>query len=232
MRVTAEVIDPHTQTTVWSESADGMRRRIGAAVARQGQPEAARASRRSAGDRVERIAAARQGRDEEPRRAARLFARRARLQHRSHRRDAAVPPGAEARSAIRARAPVDRRASTTNESQDDAAIKELEAALALREHLPARDAMYVEALRATFGPPRPALDQWKLRRQPLSRFLRGAGHLRLFRVGARQRYEQAIESDAPRRFAEESAQRQTSLYVLGTLYLGTERYEDALRHVR
>ncbi len=227
VRVTAEVIDPHTQTTVWSESADGLgaesvlssldsvnqklRVRLGealATVSSESQPLDKVATKNL--DALRAYSLGERAYSTNPTDAMQLFRQALKLD----------PQFALAHLSI--------ARLYTNESQDDAAIKELEAALALREHLPARDAMYVEALRATFGPPRPALDQWKLVASLYPDFFAAQGTYGYFAWELGNRYEQAIEST---RLAAspKNPHNGTSLYVLGTLYLGTERYEDALR---
>jgi putative peptide modification system cyclase len=227
VRVTAEVIDPHTQTTVWSESADGtgaasvlpsldkvnqkLRVRLGealATVSNESQPldkvatknlDALRAY--SLGERAYSSNA-----DE----AMQLFRQALKLD----------PQFALAHVSI--------ARLLTNDSQDDAAIKELDLALALREHLPPRDALYVEALRETFGPPRPALEKWKLLANLYPDFFPGQGAYGYFSWELANRYTQAIPS-AKLGASPQNAHRAASQYLLGTLYLGNEQYADALR---
>jgi putative peptide modification system cyclase len=227
VRVTAEVIDPHTQTTVWSESADGtgaasvlpsldkvnqkLRVRLGealATVSNESQPLDKVATKNL--DALRAYSLGERAYSSNSDEAMQLFRQALRLD----------PQFALAHVSI--------ARLLTNDSQDDAAIKELDLALALREHLPPRDALYVEALRETFGPPRPALEKWKLLANLYPDFFPGQGAYGYFAWELANRYSQAIQS-AKIGASPQNAHRAASQYLLGTLYLGNEQYADALR---
>src|SRR5262249_11362587 len=63
----------------------------------------------------------------------------------------------------------------TNVGQNAEAIREPDAALVSHDRLQPRDALYVEALRATFGAPKPALAKWKLLARLYPDFFPGLG---------------------------------------------------------
>jgi class 3 adenylate cyclase/TolB-like protein len=180
VRVTAEVVDPSTQTTVWSESADG----IGA--------ESVLPSL----DKVNQKLRVRLG-------------------------EALATVSNDSR-------PLEKVATKNLDALRAFSIREFDAAMASRDHLPPRDMLYVEALRATFGAPRPALEKWKMLTSLYPDFFAGQGAYGFFVWEQSNDYAQAIES-AKLGASERNAHRATSQYLLGTLYLGSERYDDALR---
>jgi putative peptide modification system cyclase len=227
VRVTAEVIDPQTQTTVWSESADGvgpdsvlpsldkvnqkLRVRLGealATVSSESQPLDKVATKNL--DALRAFSVGERAYSSNADEAMQLFRQALKLD----------PQFALAHLSV--------ARILTNIGQDDEAIKELDAALALHEHLPARDLLYVEALRATFGPPRPALEKWKMLTNLYPDFFAGQGTYGYFAWELANRYAQAIES-AKIGASPKNPHRGASQYLLATLYLGEERYGDALR---
>jgi putative peptide modification system cyclase len=227
VRVTAEVVDPNTQTTVWSESADGvgaesvlpsldkvnqkLRIRLGealATVSNESQPLDKVATRNL--DALRAYSLGEHAYSSNADEATQLFRQALKLD----------PQFALAHVSI--------ARILTNAGQDEEAIKELETALALREHLPPRDALYVEAMRAVFGPPRQALEKWKMLTNLYPDFFPGQGAYAYFAWELANRYPQATTS-AKIAASEKNGHRDASQYLLGTLYLGDERYDDALR---
>ena len=227
VRVTAEVIDPGTQTTVWSESADGsgaasvlpsldkvnqkLRVRLGealATVSSESQPLDKVATKNL--DALRAYSLGERAYISNPDEALQLFRQALKLD----------PQFALAHLSI--------ARIHTSAGQDADAIRELEAALALREHLPTRDAMYVEALRASFGAPRPALEQWKLVTKLYPDFFAAQGTYGYFAWELGNRYEQVLEN-TKLAASDKNAHPDASVMLLGTLYLGLERYDEALR---
>ncbi|MET0232146.1 MAG: putative peptide modification system cyclase [Rhodanobacteraceae bacterium] len=227
VRVTAEVVDPKTQTTVWSESADGvgqesvlpsldtvnqkLRVRLGealATVSTDSQPLDKVATKNL--DALRAYSLGERAYLGNPDEALQLFRQALKLD----------PQFALAYLSI--------GRIHMNAGDDVEAITALEAALALREHLPPRDAMYVEALRASFGAPRPALDQWKLVAKLYPDFFAAQSTYAYFSWQLGNRYEPALEN-AKLGASERNPHPDTSVLTLGTLYLGLERYDDAVR---
>ncbi|HVT31667.1 MAG TPA: putative peptide modification system cyclase [Rhodanobacteraceae bacterium] len=227
VRVTAEVVDPDTQTTVWSESADG----VGEASVLPSLDEVNRKLRVRLGEALATVSTESQPLDKVATRnldALRAYS----LGERAY-----ISNPDEALQLFRQALKLDPQFALahlsiarihTSAGQDADAIRELEAALALREHLPARDAMYVEALRASFGAPRPALDQWKLLAKLYPDFFAAQGTYAYFAWELGNRYEEVLEN-AKRAASDKNPHPDASVLLLGTLYLGLERYDDALR---
>jgi putative peptide modification system cyclase len=227
VRVTAEVVDPDTQTTVWSESADGvgeasvlpsldtvnrkLRVRLGealATVAAESQPLDKVATKNL--DALRAYSLGERAYTGNPDEALLLFRQALKLD----------PQFALAHLSI--------ARIYTSTGKDADAIRELEAALALREHLPVRDAMYVEALRASFGAPRPALEQWKLVAKLYPDFFAAQGTYAYFAWELGNLYEQVLDN-AKVAASSKNPHPDAGVLLLGTLYLGLERYDEALR---
>ena len=229
VRVTAEVVDPNTQATVYSESADGagaasvlpsldkvnqeLRVRLGealATVSRESKPldkvatanlEALRAY--SLGQHACSVGNCKEGLS--------LLQQAVKLD----------PDFALARVAI--------AAAYNDVNENDAAYEQIRLALASRDRLSARDALYVEAWQAVFDAPQPALEKWKMLAQLYPDFFPAQGVYGYYAWQYANRYADAIrsygESASPR-----SPHPQLREYVLGTLHLGQEHYAEAARH--
>jgi putative peptide modification system cyclase len=226
VRVTAEVIDPTTQTTVWSESADGtgaesvlpsldrinqrLRIRLGealATVSSESQPLEKVATKnldalRAYSLGIERYGSGRLGE------ALPLFDQALKL-------DPSF-----------ALAYIGKASVLISSDRETDALATIRAAAALRDHLPPRDAMYVDAWQATFGPPAPALRKWQTLTTLYPDFFKADGAYAFFAWQRANRYEDAIEA-AQRAASTHNPNRMTSDYLLGVLYLGDERYTDA-----
>jgi len=226
VRVTAEVVDPNTQTTVYSESADGigaesvlasldminqkLRVRLGeamATVSKDSQPlESVTTSSLDAlkaytiGERVYATGSM----DE-----ARALYRQALV----------VDPGFALAHIALARVAM-------NVDQAEVAKSEMAAALAQAERLSPMDKLYAEALQATMSEPRAALD--KLRMLNTLYPGRYEGIYGYFAWQDGNRFEDAIAA-LEKSVIPQNPYRATSEYVLGALYLGMERYADAVR---
>jgi putative peptide modification system cyclase len=226
VRVTAEVVDPDTQTTVWSESADGvgeasvlpsldtvnrkLRVRLGealATVSTESQPLDKVATKNL--DALRAYSLGERAYISNPDEALQLFRQALKLD----------PQFALAHLSI--------ARIYTSAGQDADAIRELEAALALRDRLPTRDAMYVEALRASFGAPRPALEQWRLVAKLYPDFFAAQGTYAYFAWELGNRYEQVLDN-TKLAASDKNPHADASILLLGTLYLGLERYDEAL----
>jgi putative peptide modification system cyclase len=226
VRVTAEVIDPQTQATVYSESADGsgidsvlpsidhintqLRARLGealATVSSQSQP-------------LEKVA------------TKSLDALRAySLAYREYNAGQFVESASLFRQALKldgnfALAHVGLARALLSVDQDGAAREEIQLAYALRDHLPPREALYVDAWQANFGPPVAALNKWKALAALYPDFYAAQGTYAFFAWQKANRFDDAIQA------AKEAASpfnpyRKTSDYLLGALYLGNEKFAEA-----
>jgi putative peptide modification system cyclase len=228
VRVTAEVIDPQTQTTVWSESADGS----GAGSVLTSLDEVNRKLRVRLGEALATVSSDSQPLDKVATKnldALRAYSLGlAAYDHNNF--DDAMPM---LRQSLKldpefALAHVSIARIYTSLGSNDDAIRELDAAMALSAHLPPRDVLYVEALRATYDAPKPAFAKWKMLVNLYPDFFPAQGAYAYFLWEQGNDYAQAIES-AKRGASERNVRRLASQYLLGTLYLGQERYDEALR---
>ena len=228
VRVTAEVIDPHTQTTVWSESADG----TGVASVLPSLDQVNQKLRVRLGEALATVSNDSQPLEKVTTKnldALRAYSLGLNAYDNNNLDDATQM----LRQALKldpdfALAHLSIGRIFANLSQNDDAIRELDAAMALREHLPPRDALYVEAMRAVYDAPQPALAKWKMLTNLYPDFFPGQGAYAYFLWELGNGYPQATEA-AKIAASEHNAHRPASQYLLGTLYLGAERYDDALR---
>lgn len=227
VRVTAEIIDPHTQTAVWSESADGvgaesvlpsldkvnqrLRVRLGealATVSNESQPLDKVATKNL--DALRAYSLARQayntGRRKE---AIALYDQALRLDP-----DFAL-----------ARLDLARTYYTTDE--ENAAREQIGKALESRARLSSRDALYADAWQASFGPQTPALEKWKALMTVYPDFYPASGAYAYFVWHWANDFDSAI--DATRHGAvPQNPHRGLSDYLLGFLFVGEDRYPEAL----
>lgn len=227
VRVTAEVIDPNTQTTVYSESADGvgessvlpsvdkvnqqLRVRLGEALATVSNESTPLEKATTANLDALR---------------AYSLARREYLNSQGN-KDALVlvqqalkldPDFALARAML--------AGIYINVGENDAAVKEIQRALAVSSRLTTRDKLYIEATQALFGPPVPALEKLKSLIQlfPDSPIAQGRFGYASWQYA--NRYGDAIKAyetlSSPKN--PNSGLREATL---GLLYLGEERYGES-----
>lgn len=226
VRVTAEIIDPHTQATVYSESADGigedsvllsldkvgqqLRTRLGEALTKVSS-ESKPLEKVATGDvdalrsyslGIDRYGKGRFGE------ALSFF-------------DHAVKLDPDFALAYVGKASV--LFSTDREPE---AVQILQRTARLDDRLSVRDALYVNAWQATFGPTEPALDQWRTLAALYPDFFKGVGAYAFFAWQRANRYADAIEA-AEQAASPKNPNRATSDYLLGILYLGQDRYKDA-----
>ena len=226
VRVTAEVIDPRTQTTVYSESADGsgensvlpsldkvnqqLRVRLGealATVSNESQPLEKVATKNL--DALRTYSLAEKSYATNRKDAIALYEQAIKLD----------PEFALARIGLA------RTLFTVN--QDAAARDQVQRASTLRDRLSSRDALYVEAWQATFGPPTTALAKWKSFAALYPDFFPATGSYAYFARELANRYDEAIAA-AQKAAVPQNPRRANSDYLLGMLYLAKERYSDAL----
>jgi putative peptide modification system cyclase len=227
VRVTAEVIDPNTQATVYSVSADGigaqsvlpsldsvskqLRGKLGEALAmvsKQSQPLAQVATpdlnalkAYSLGERANDITNFKD--------AETYFTEALRIDPHFALAHVALAKVFEA------------------ENQPGNALKEIRAAQADRTRLSARDALYVDAWAATYLTPGQALEKWKLLVSVYPDYFPGIGAYAYFLREYGNRFEEAI-SYLEQSVSSKNPNRAASETMLGALYVEAGRYGDAM----
>jgi putative peptide modification system cyclase len=227
VRVTAEVIDPQTQTTVYSESADGigaesvlpsvdavnqkLRIRLGEALATVSKES--RPLQKVATKNLDALRAYSLGVEASTRNnikeAASLF--RQALQF--------DPQFALARINL---------GECLAYADDNAgAIAEMRKA-ASAENLAPRDALYAKAWLANFENPRAALENWQVLARLYPDFPRASGALGFFEYRSANDFPAAIAATEQNAVAT-NPRRGVAEYLLGVLYVGVGRYAEAQR---
>jgi putative peptide modification system cyclase len=108
------------------------------------------------------------------------------------------------------------------------ALQETHAAQADRARLSARDALYVDALAASYTTPRQALEKWKLLVSVYPDYFPGLNACAYFLWEYANSYEEAI-SFLKQAISPKNPHRVNSEYLLGMLYVEAGQYADALR---
>ena len=228
VRVTAEVVDPNTQATVYSVSADGLgaqsvlpsldsiskqlRGKLGEALAmvsKQSLPLAQVATpdlnalkAYSLGERAYN--------DADLKNAEAYFNEALRID----------PHFALARLEL--------AKIFDAEDRPTKALQEIRAAQAEHARLSARDALYVDAWAASYTVPRKGLEQWKLLASVYPDYFPGVGTYAYFLWLHGNRFEEAIPY-LIRSASHKNPHRATSEYLLGALYAEAGKHADALR---
>ncbi|HEY6984841.1 MAG TPA: putative peptide modification system cyclase [Rhodanobacteraceae bacterium] len=230
VRVTAEVVDPHTQTTVWSESADGtgaesvlpsldkvnqkLRVRLGealATVSNESQPLEKVATKNLDALRAYSLGQHAYDRNRMKESIA-LYEQALKLD----------PSFAVAQIAL-AKVYV-----ATN--QGASAVKTIDSARNHNDRLSPRDALYLEAWQASLsGTPREALGKWSLITQLYPDFFSGQSLYAYYTWAFANQYRTAIEA-AEKASSPKNANSINNEVLLGLLYLGVEDYKKSLQH--
>jgi putative peptide modification system cyclase len=227
VRVTAEVIDPNTQTTVYSESADG----VGAASVLPSLDQVNQKLRVRLGEALATVS--NESKPLEKVTTNNLDALRAyslawHAYDSGHRKEAISmfdqalkldPSFALARIGLA-------RAYMTTDQQAKAK-EQVAKAMELRIRLSSRDALYVDAWQASFGPQLPALEKWKALSALYPDFFPASGTYGFFSWQWSNRFDEAIEA-TKKSASPKNPSRAVSDYLLGFLYLGNERFAEAL----
>ncbi|HXD82978.1 MAG TPA: putative peptide modification system cyclase [Rudaea sp.] len=228
VRVTAEVIDPKTQTTVYTESADGkglnsvlptidaidqkLRLRLGEALA--AVSETNKPLEQAATPNLD---------------ALRAYSLGQRAYVTGNMKDAL----AFYRDAVR----LDPQFATAhmviarvllNAEQNSEALKQIELAAAMPNRLSARDSLLVDAWRSTLMQAGAALQKWKALTTLYPDFYPATG-LYSYYAWCANEYGDAIAA-VKLNIAPQNANRGAGLYLLGILYLANENYVDSLRN--
>lgn len=228
VRVTAEVIDPNTQATVYSVSADG----IGAKSVLPSLDSVSKQLRGKLGEALamvskESMPLARVATPDLN--ALRAYSLGLRSYDSSDMQDALALFGQALRIDPHfALAHVAVAKVFEAENRPVEAATEIKAAQSDKGRLSVRDALYVDALAATFERPNEALNKWKLLASVYPDYYPGLAAYAYFLWNDANRYADAIP------FAEQASvptnpHRGTSEYLLGTLYVEAGKYADALR---
>jgi putative peptide modification system cyclase len=229
VRVTAEVVDPQTQTTVYSESADGvgeqsvlpsldkvnqqLRVRLGealATVSNESKPLEKVATKDLEALRAYSLGLKAYGTDKN-KEALAFFQRATTLD----------PEFALAHAAI--------AAIYSNVDRTEEAYVEISKAAKAKDKLTTRDALYIEASQAVFDAPSTALAKFKLLSQLYPDFLTASGLYGYYAWQYGNQYEPAIKALESGN-TQQNTSPQVREYVLGALYLGQESYAEASRH--
>ncbi|WP_300615628.1 putative peptide modification system cyclase [Dokdonella sp.] len=229
VRVTAEVVDPTTQTTVYSESADGigeqsvlpsldkvnqqLRLRLGEALATVSSES--KPLEKAATKNLEALRAYSLGR-----RAYNSgnFKEALALLQQAMKLDDDFALGRTFIANI-----------YTNSGETDLALKELDRAMATRDRLSARDSLYVEALRARFEAPARALEKWKTLAKLYPDFSFASSTLAYILWQDANRFDDAIKATEDAALARTPELAWIEAFS-GVLYLGNEQYQQADQH--
>jgi putative peptide modification system cyclase len=230
VRITAEVVDPRTQTTVWSESVDGsgaesalssidkvnrqLRERLGEALATVGENSRP----------LEKVATKNLD-------ALRMYSLG--VQH------AAQGGFAEAsgffNEALKldpefagAQVQIARIMANTGHNED--ALKELKLALAKPDRLTPRDELLAESHRASIESPGKSLEKWKILAGTYPDFSIGTGSYAYISWQIANRYGSDVFAAARASASSKNPLRGPAVHLLGILNLGSERYKDALEN--
>ncbi len=231
VRVVTEVIDPHTQTTVYANTADG----LGMESVLGSVDNVARELRERLGEALASI-----NNDSQPlpkvttgnldALRAYALAERAHAENRNSEAldlyDQAIKLDPNFALAYMGKARV--RLGADDRA---AALAELKRAEPLREHLPARDALRLDAYLAMYGKPAVMLEKWKLLGSlyPDAYF----AHLNYAEQAwtYTNQYEDAIV-ETKKALSEHNPAVGYAYYLLGYLSLATEKYDDAFTNLK
>jgi len=229
VRVTAEVVDPNTQTSVYSESADG----VGAESVLSSLDAVNGKLRLRLGEATAMVSSDSKPLDKAA--TASLDALRA-YSLGQHAYSIGDVKGSNAllQQALKidpqfALARVSLASNYMGENRNDEALREITLAASTPDRLTAREAQYVEAWRALFGPPAKALDVWQALSHMYPDFHVAHGIYSYFAWQYGNRYADAIRA-YEKSASPQAPHPQVREEILGTLYLGIEDHERAERH--
>ncbi|HET9031397.1 MAG TPA: putative peptide modification system cyclase [Dokdonella sp.] len=226
VRITAEVIDPHTQTTVYSETADGigkesilpsldtinerLRVRLGealATVSNESMP-------------LEKVAT-------ENLDSLKAFS----LATTTSNKGDIIQANVLLKNAIAldpnfSRARIDLAGALLIQGHREEARKQLNTALTSEERLSPRDKFMAEAMLADFVSPRESLRKWKALAQSFPDFFPAQGTYGFYAWAYANDYSEALEA-TKRNAVAQNPNRGTGIYLLATLLTGREQYSEA-----
>jgi putative peptide modification system cyclase len=230
LRITAEVIDPATETTVYTESAEG----VGVESALSSIDTINEALRQRLGENLAAINANTQPLAKVT--TANVDALRAySLARRAMTNEAWSEALALYRQAIAldgdfALAHVGIAGIYLSASDRASALPALRRAQALRDKLPAREALYVDAIAASLDKPAAMFERWSvLAKLYPDYYAAHANHALMLRTYA-NRYADAIAAIRPA-ISPHNHRLGSSQYLLGALYLASDDYARAAEHL-
>ncbi|HKZ09552.1 MAG TPA: putative peptide modification system cyclase, partial [Rhodanobacteraceae bacterium] len=228
VRVTAEVIDPNTQATVYSVSADG----LGAQSVLPSLDSVSKQLRGKLGEALAMVS--RQSQPLAQVATPDLNALKA-YSLGEHAFNNADLKSAESyfKEALRidphfALAQIGLAKIFGGIDQPDSAVQAIRSAQVDRDRLTARDSLYVDAWAATYAEPKQALEKWKLLTSVYPDYFPGLNAYAYFLWEYANRYEEAI-SYIKQAVSPKNPHRVNSEYLMAMLYLEADNYTDALR---
>jgi putative peptide modification system cyclase len=228
VRVTAEVVDPNTQATVYSVSADG----LGAQSVLPSLDSVSKQLRGKLGEALAMVS--RQSLPLAQVATPDLNALKAySLGERAYNDADLKDAEAYFNEALRidphfALAHIMLAKIFDGEDQPAEAQQQIRAAQADHSRLSVRDTLYVDAWATTYTAPRQALEKWKLLASVYPDYFGGVGTYADFLWEYANRFQEAIPY-LKQSASKKNPNRATSEYLLGALYVETEQYADALR---
>lgn len=228
VRVTAEVVDPQTQTTVWSESADG----VGAESVLPSLDQVNQKLRVRLGEALATVSSESQPLDKVATKnldALRAYSLAERAYAGEHLADAA----ALYRQALKldpdfALAHIGLARTLVYSDDRQQATSELQAAGRSRDRLSPRDALFVEAWQASLqGSHKVALEKWRLLATLYPDLFAAHGLYAYFAWQFANRYDDEIVASARKAASPLNAYAPKSLMLLGTLYVANGRFDEA-----
>lgn len=227
VRVSAEVIDPRTQTTVYAESADG----AGIASTLESIDDVTAALRGKLGEAVKTIEA-----DSKPLPQVTTKNMDALRAYALAQKEYARGQFEEAASLYRRATELDPKfalawlgqlRSDVSSVDADSGLPALERAKSLRTHMPVRETLYLDAWVAEIEQPAHALARWQELAKLYPDFWPALGNA-ASRMNSQNRYAEALEY-AKRNAASQNELRSLGLDETGRAYLGMQQYESAAR---
>jgi putative peptide modification system cyclase len=230
VRVSAEVIDPNTQTTVYAESADGR----GAESALASMDSVTRELRGRLGEAIGAIEGESQPLDKVTTGnldALRAYSLAVRAESTGRGKEAiALYQRAISLDADFALAHAGIGRIKLAGDDREGARGYFEKALSLTDRLAARERLYLEALNATLGPVEPMLEQWQTLGTMYPDYYAAHANYALFASAYANRYGDAADA-ARRALSNFSPRLGNTHYLLGTLALAQDDFEAADRHL-
>jgi putative peptide modification system cyclase len=226
VRVTAEVIDPSSQTTVWSESADG----VGAESVLPSLDKVNQKLRVRLGEALATVSNESQPLDKVATKnldALRAYSLAWRAYDNGRRKEAiALYDQALKLDPDFALARIGLARSFVTTDQEPLAREQVRKAATMRDRLSSRDSLYVDAWEASFGPPLSALEKWKALSSLYPDFFTANGTYAYFAWLWTNDFDEAIAA-AQKSASPKNPSHAISDYLLGFLYVGKEDYARA-----
>jgi len=230
VRVTAEVVDPNTQTTVYSVSADG----TGAQSVLPSLDSVSKQLRGKLGEALAMVSKNSQPLDKVA--TSNLDALRAySLGVDAHAIGDSKDAEALFQHAIEldpgfARARIDLASTLFDANQRDSAMDQLRAAAKFKDRMTQRDSMLVSASLATYNSARDGLQKWKLLADLYPDMFAASGHYGYYAWMYFNNFDVAKAAIA-RSASPLNPNRVNSDFMLGVLALGQEQYSQAMKHL-